>query len=118
MAYLHLIDNLTGADVDLLETPSYSFVGHHSDYEARFKVVFSANESDSSEEEFAFINNGNIVVFGADANATLQVIDMLGRVLVSTEGTNDLSVRDLSAGVYVLRLVNGNETKTQKIVIR
>ena len=46
--YLHLIDNMTGADVDLLATPSYSFEGKADDYESRFKLVFS-NYEDANE---------------------------------------------------------------------
>lgn len=39
--YLHLIDNMTGAEVDLLQTPSYSFEAKTTDYVSRFKLVFS-----------------------------------------------------------------------------
>ena len=38
--YLHLIDNLTGADIDLLETPSYTFEAKPGDDASRFKLVF------------------------------------------------------------------------------
>ena len=41
--YLHLIDNLTGADVDLLVEPSYSFDARTTDYDSRFKLVFSVS---------------------------------------------------------------------------
>ena len=37
--YLHLIDNLTGANVDLLQTPEYVFTAQTADYESRFKLV-------------------------------------------------------------------------------
>ena len=49
MAYLHLVDNMTGADVDLLALrqaqgpASYSFTAKTTDQESRFKLVFSAN---------------------------------------------------------------------------
>ena len=38
--YLHLIDNLTGNDIDLLETPSYTFEASATDNVSRFKLVF------------------------------------------------------------------------------
>ena len=38
--YLHLIDNLTDEDIDLLANPSYTFEGRTSDNNDRFKVVF------------------------------------------------------------------------------
>lgn len=42
MNYLHLIDNLTGANVDLLVNTSYSFEAKTTDNASRFKLVFSA----------------------------------------------------------------------------
>ena len=44
MAYLHLIDNLTGNDIDLLQTMSYSFEARTDDYASRFKLVFGIEE--------------------------------------------------------------------------
>ncbi|MCR5657708.1 MAG: fibronectin type III domain-containing protein [Bacteroidales bacterium] len=40
MSSLHLIDNLTGNDVNLLETPEYSFDAKTTDSALRFKLVF------------------------------------------------------------------------------
>lgn len=42
--YLHLIDNLTGNDIDLLVTPTYTFDAKTSDHVSRFRLVFSSNE--------------------------------------------------------------------------
>ena len=39
-SYLHLIDTLTGNDIDLLQTPSYRFEASTTDTFNRFKVVF------------------------------------------------------------------------------
>ena len=39
MNYLHLIDNLTGADIDLLVTPNYTFEAKLSDAPNRFVLV-------------------------------------------------------------------------------
>lgn len=118
--YLHLIDNLTGADVDLLQTPEYSFEANTTDYASRFRLVFSANEMDGSSTgsgAFAFISNGNIIVTGDITGATLQVIDVMGRVIVNTDAVRNVSTNGMQAGVYVLRLINGDDVKTQKIVI-
>lgn len=40
MAYLHLVDKLTGADIDLLESGSYTFMATSSDDAMRFEIVF------------------------------------------------------------------------------
>ena len=44
MEYLHLIDNMTGADIDLLQTPSYSFDAQTTDNSNRFMIVFDLKE--------------------------------------------------------------------------
>ena len=117
--YLHLIDNKTGMDVDLLATPSYTFEGKRTDYASRFKLVFDANAGNSeTNEEFAFISDGNIVISN-NGEATLQVIDMLGRIVSSQTVNGNASVNaTMTPGMYVLQLVNGNNVKTQKIVVR
>ena len=114
--YLHLIDNLTGNDVDLLATSSYTFTGKTSDYASRFKLVFVANENENDNENFAFICNGEIIING---EGIVQVIDILGRQLFSSQATSDLRLptSDFTSGVYVLRLINGDNVKTQKIVV-
>ena len=43
---------------------------------------------------------------------------MMGRVIVSHSGRIQcVPTAGMTAGVYVLRLINGNDVKTQKIVI-
>ena len=116
--YLHLIDNLTGADVDLLTTPSYTFTARYDDYASRFKLIFNVLGSDSENEDFAFISNGEIIVNG---EGTLQVIDALGRFLFTKEITTancQLPTSNYKPGVYVLRLINGENVKTQKILVK
>jgi hypothetical protein len=44
-AYLHLIDNITGADVDLLVQPEYSFEAKATDNASRFRLVFVITDS-------------------------------------------------------------------------
>jgi len=119
MNYLHLIDNMTGADTDLLQTPSYTFDANTKDYESRFRLVFSAanGNEDDNEAPFAYFNGSEWMVY-ANANATLQVVDMMGRVIVSQSATNHISTNGMAQGVYVLRLLNGETVRTQKIVVR
>ena len=116
VGYLHLIDNMTGADVDLLANPSYSFNAKVTDYESRFRLVFAAADEAvcGPSEAFAFISDGNLIVNG---NGTLQVIDMTGRVVRCADVARNVSTNGMAPGVYVLRLINGNDVKTQKIVV-
>ena len=116
-AYLHLIDNLTGAEIDLLETPSYSFEAKTTDYASRFKLVF-ATGNNSNDDDFAFFSNGSFVI-NNEGNAELQVIDIMGRIVKSESinGCANVSVNG-AAGVYMLRLVNGDNVKVQKVVVK
>ena len=119
MNYLHLIDNLTGADVDLLTTSSYTFLAKTTDYESRFKLVFVANENDNENgnETFAFFSNGNWIIVN-EGDATLQVVDVLGHVFSSERFSGNYEKKlDVAPGVYMLRLINGDDVRTQKMVI-
>ena len=113
--YLHLVDNMTGADVDVLANPSYTFEASTTDYASRFKLVFATGSSDG--DSFAFYSNGNFIVSN-EGEAVLQVVDVMGRILSSEtiEGSASINV-DAAHGVYMLRLINGNDVKVQKVVV-
>ncbi len=137
--YLHLIDNMTGADIDLLNpkaliagedsqshTPSYTFTAKTTDYASRFKLVLSncgdAIGDNGDNAPFAVISNGEIHIVETfpetSLGMTLQIMDMLGHVVVSVGNvTGNVSTSGMAAGVYVLRLIDGDNIKTQKIVI-
>ena len=123
-SYLHLIDNMTGADVDLLAlrqaqgSATYTFNARSTDYESRFKLVFAANGETDDEGDFAFFSNGNWVVVN-EGEAVVQVIDMNGRILSSETINGSAQVKvNAACGLYVMRLVNGEKVKTQKIVVQ
>ena len=108
--YLHLIDNMTGAEVDLLVNPTYTFDANTSDYESRFKLVFATGNNSNSD--FAYVSNDNVIVNG---EGMLKVIDMTGRVIATEQISGVSSIKlNAAAGVYVLQL----NDKTQKIVVK
>ena len=119
--YLHLIDNLTGADIDLLAASnSYTFEAKPSDYASRFRLEFNVtgvedNAASTSSASFACMSNGNLVIDNIEDEAILQIIDMTGRTVCSEKvsGSYDKTL-NLKAGVYVVKL-NG---MTQKIVVK
>ena len=115
-SYLHLVDNMTGEDIDLLTNPNYTFTAKTTDYESRFKLVFASvcENADSDNETFAFNSNGNWIISN-EGEATLQVIDINGRILSSESINGSVSKAiDVAPGVYLLKL----NDKVQKIVIR
>ncbi len=122
--YLHLIDNMTGMDIDCLTTDSYSFEGKTDDYTSRFKLMFDMQGDDDENgataetATFAFQMGDEIVVNG---EGMLQLFDVNGRCLMITElygQQNTIGLPKAAAGVYVLRLTSGESVKVQKMVVR
>jgi FtsP/CotA-like multicopper oxidase with cupredoxin domain len=112
---------MTGADIDLLQTPSYTFSATTSDYQSRFSLVFAASNSanaDSEADSFAFFSNGSWIINNM-GEATLQVVDINGRILSNETVNGSVSTTiNAASGVYMLRLINGENVKVQKIVVR
>ena len=115
--YLHLIDHKTGSDINLLSGSGYAFETQSGDYASRFQLCFAPRDENADDEPFAFVSNGEIVFYSDQSGATLQVIDMTGRVVLLADATNRVSTNGIPAGVYVLRLIDGDSVRTQKMVI-
>lgn len=119
-SYLHLIDNKTGVDVDMLVSEGYSFTASPDDYKSRFKMVFSytnVNENHSATlTSFAYLRDGQLCVEG---EGCLELIDLTGRVLksVRVSGQNTIAIPQVASGLYELRMVSDGEVKTQKIIL-
>lgn len=124
--YLHLIDNMTGANINLLTSPNYTFDATSNDYASRFKLVFNPNYDveEYENEEFAYYLNGVIYLYGVETfrETSLQMVDMSGRIVLNEpitgrDGECTVSAR-LVPGVYVLRLVQGNKIRVQKMAVK
>ncbi len=109
--YLHLLDKITGDDVDMLSEGYYTFIGSPSDRYDRFVLRFGSTASTISDV-FAYQNGDEIVVNG---EGELQVFDVMGRMIANHRVSGVETVEKPSqCGVYIFKL---NE-KIQKIVIR
>ena len=127
-SYLHLIDNMTGTDIDCLSKSEYKFTAQVSDYNSRFRLMFGYTGIEENGEDgpstgsgtdtaFAFIMNGELVVNGT---GLMQLIDLNGRMLTSyniNDAQSTVALPDIPAGLYVLRLITENGTRTQKIIL-
>lgn len=119
---LTLIDNITGVKTNMLTHDHYTFEGRIDDYTSRFKIVFGTltdeDEEEPSIENFAFFNNGDLIVNG---EGRLDIIDVLGRVLYSAELTdtqNTVNLPQNAKGVCMIRLTKGDNVKVQKFFVR
>jgi hypothetical protein len=91
----------------------------------RFVLMFRSGNSIYKEkyvkcanpEDFCFYSNG-VFVIDNEGEATLQVIDLNGRVLSSENIYGSTSIQvDAAPGIYMLRLTNGDNVKVQKVVV-
>ena len=113
-SYLHLVDNFTGEDLDLLLDDEYSFIGSSTDKDNRFIVKFKDKSSAHSETNtFAYQNGDEIVI---DGEGELQIFDVMGRMVVSrhVSGVETQNIVFLQKGIYIMKL----DEKTQKIVVK
>lgn len=124
---LTLVDNITGIVTDMLANDSYVFEANPDQYVSRFKIVVGdykdIDENEASEPvegpSFAYYANGEIHLVEMQNFASLQIVDMLGRVILSRDASHAsaISTTGMASGVYVLRLTTGKGTKIQKMVI-
>jgi hypothetical protein len=75
-------------------------------------------------------NNGNFTISAktsvtAKSNATIQIIDMLGKVVAQVNAQNNngtintnINNSNLKNGVYTVRIMVGNDIKTVKMVVK
>ena len=118
--FLQLVDNITGAVVDLLQEPVYTFHATGNEAENRFRLIFTMTTGTDEifeNKPFAFVSDGKIILSGVDENALLQLVDMAGRI-ISYSGIMCISTEGMAPGVYVLRLVEGGQSRIQKLVIQ
>ena len=115
-SYLHLIDKITGEDVDMLVEDCYTFIGAPNDIENRFMVRLRFSGTAVDSDIFAYQNGSDIIVEG---DGTLQIFDMTGRIITTqrVNGVEPVCTSSLPAGVYIFRLA-GESVKTQKIVVK
>ena len=119
--YLHLIDRLTGNDIDLNIDDNYSFIGSPNDIEKRFIVRFKYEDVPThyNTDNFITLNNGNICIKGIKGTGHIEIFDSLGRVFGEYIATADINIssKDLTSGIYVVRLIDDNGIKIQKILV-
>ena len=110
--YLHVIDRMTGEDVDMLLDGEYSFIASPSDNDARFIVKLGYNANNNAENDiFAYQDGSDIIVNG---EGELQVFDVTGRMVMNQHVNGVQTVNVKANGVYIFKL---NEN-VQKIVVR
>lgn len=102
----YLMDNRTGNVVDMLALSTYSFETRNNEHPFRFKLIL--------KEGFG---EGDLFIPGLQGKATVQFIDITGRLIDTRETMGSLSTEGLTPGVYVLRLITDDKVTARKIVV-
>ena len=111
LSYLHVIDRLTGRDIDMLVEEEYSFIGSPKDTDERFVVRLDYKSGSADNDIFAYQNGNDIIVNG---EGELQVFDLMGRLVMNQHVNGVQTINVKANGVYIFKL---NEN-VQKIVVR
>ena len=111
---ISLYDRVENVETDMLADNTYKFFATNST-DNRFVLRFSTKPAD--EEGFFVYQSGDELVI--DAEGMVQIVDVMGRVLYSGEqsGVRRVSVSGMENSACVVRNINNNEVRTQKIVI-
>lgn len=113
--YMHVVDKMTGDDVDLLLENEYVFMAAPSDKADRFiiRLDYSEFQQNSENSTFAHQSGNDIIIRGA---GELQVFNLTGQIVLTMPMNNVETMRilHLQSGVYILKL----NDKMQKIVVK
>ena len=115
---MYLVDRLTGEVTDL-NSSDYTFLSTTKDEANRFVIMFAEEAATSTTDNFAFINNGEIIIDNVEGNGVVRIYDMLGRPVSQYDVTESarISTSAFAGGLYIIQMVDGNGVKVQKVVI-
>ena len=111
-----LVDRFTGIETNML-VEDYHFTAMSNVNTNRFIVRMVNGQETTDNSHFVYQSGEDLII---DAEGTVQIIDVMGRVLVSdeVESTNNrINVSGFQNGTYMVRVINGSEVKVEKVVI-
>ena len=112
-----LVDRFTGIETNML-VEDYHFTAMSNVNNNRFIVKLAVSDQQSAvSDNFVYQSGEDLII---DAEGTVQIIDVMGRVLLSdeVESTNNrINVSGFRNGTYMVRVINGSEVKVEKVVI-
>ena len=110
-----LYDRVEEVETDMLADKAYKFLARNAENNFNRFVLKFAKKSDV-EDNFVYQSGDELVI---DADGIVQIGDVMGRIIYSGEqsGINRVNVRAIKNSACVVRNINNNEVRTQKIVI-
>ena len=110
-----LYDRVEEVETDMLADKAYKFLARNAENNFNRFVLKFAKKSDV-EDNFVYQSGDELII---DADGIVQIVDVMGRIIYSGEqsGINRVNVRAIKNSACVVRNINNNEVRTQKIVI-
>lgn len=126
---VYLADAVTGQSHNLRQSPDVRFTLQRGVCDNRFKLVFSKAPFRGSYpglgKLFMVVRSGNRILVKVDLPDTskgyLLVTNLLGQTIMRREVTAKQTVeinQSITTGVYVITLVSGKRTESEKILMR
>ena len=115
---LYLLDKMTGEKINLLLENEYSFIANSNDNAERFIIKMDNSQQSTDNSHFAYVSGEELIINNAEG--TIQIIDMMGRMIYSNNVescNNRINVSDFNRATYVVRVINENGVKVQKMVV-
>ena len=110
-----LVDRFAGIETNMLLENEYNFTATSRDNANRFVVKLDNRQQTTDNSQFVYQSGEELII---NAEGTIQIIDMMGRVVYSNEMNNGrINVSDFNNAAYVVRVVNAEGVKSQKVVI-
>ena len=111
-----LVDRFTGIETNLL-VEDYRFTAMSNVNNNRFFIRLGNGQQTTDNSHFAYVSGEDLII---EAEGTVQIIDMMGRVVYSSDAAchvNRINVSEFNNAAYVVRVINENEVKVEKVVI-
>ncbi len=119
-----LTDKKLNQAFELTKGLAYEFTSEPGDDPNRFQLHFGAvgvDEAIPATTIAAYVSNNMLYVLNAQGKVQVDVLDLAGRMVYSqnmqTEGISSTPV-NLPAGVYVVRLNDGQTTRANKVIVQ
>jgi hypothetical protein len=112
-----LVDRFTGVETNMLLEDEYTFTATSNDNVNRFVIRLANSQEPTANSQFVYQSGEELIL---SIEGSVQIVDMLGRVVYSNEhasGNNRISVSEFNDATYVVRVVNEEGVKVQKVVI-
>ncbi|MBQ2907093.1 MAG: T9SS type A sorting domain-containing protein [Bacteroidales bacterium] len=114
---LYLLDKMTGEELNLLLENEYKFMASANDNTERFVLMFDGGQQSVVSSQFAYINNGEIIITDISGKAQINIYDALGRCVLRMDAASHVLVDGFDSGMYIIQKIDENGINVQKVVI-